>query len=49
MNYVILGIIATIVIGVVVVTLQKSKTPENKGGDVEQGNGDLGGGLGKNK
>lgn len=46
---IILVLLAAIIVGAVVTSLKKSKTPENKGGDTETGNGDLGAGLGKNK
>jgi hypothetical protein len=46
---VILIILAAIIVGAIVTSLKKSKTPENKGGDVEPGNGDLGTGNGRNK
>lgn len=49
MQAIILTILAAIIIGAIVVSLQKSKTPENKGGDTEPGKGDLGTGVGKNK
>ncbi len=46
---IILVLLAAIVVGAIVISLKKSKTPETNGGDTETGNGDLGGGLGKNK
>lgn len=43
-------ILAAIIIGALVTALRKGKIPSSSGSsDTENGNGDLGGGLGKNK
>lgn len=50
MDIVTIGIIVLIIIGALTVLFKKGKTPNNAGSsDTEPGNGDLGGGLGKNK
>ena len=49
MGPIILTILAAIIIGAIVTSLKKSKVPENKGGDVEPGKGDLGTGEGKTR
>lgn len=46
---VILSILATIIVAAIIVGFWKTKIPENKGGDTEPGQGDLGTGNGKNK
>lgn len=46
---VILIILASIIIGAIIVSKQKSKVPENKGGDTEPENGNPGTGDGKAK
>lgn len=50
MDIVVIGIIVLIIIGMLTVLFKRGKIPSNNGSsDTEPGNGDLGGGLGKNK